>query len=106
MNEHFRKSYPHGYPDDKEFVRLDHYQTTVRKSSSGYKNVGTAEAGRREKWRVKIDSKAVGHYEKKVEVCEVVYWYIPVHFPVHWYVWRRFPPSSYSTMAGREHVIK
>ena len=71
---HFRKCYPHGYPDDKDFVKHAHYHASKRSSSSGYQNVGKASSARREKWRVKIDSTTVGRYNKLAEACEVVYW--------------------------------
>ena len=71
---HFRKCYPYGYPDDKDFVQLAHYRASKRRSASGYQSVGLASAQRREKWRVKMDDTTVGRYNKKAEACEVVYW--------------------------------
>ena len=69
----FLRLYPAGYPDDKNFSKLPHYIESAR-SKSGYKHVGSAEAKRTEKWRVKADSITKGRYYKLAKACEVAYW--------------------------------
>ena len=71
---HFRKYYPHGYPDDANFVQHPHYIVSSRLNTSGYRSVGLTAKDRDKKWRVKIDGHTVDRYHTKAEACEVAYW--------------------------------
>ena len=71
---HFRKYYPHGYPDDANFVRHPHYIVSQRHNMSGYMSVMVTAKDRDKKWRVKIEGHTVGRYHTKAEACEVAYW--------------------------------
>ena len=71
---HFRHHYPHGYPDDEDFVEHPHYLKSVRVSISGYQSVLYVSASRDQVWRVKMYGRTVGRYHKLAEACEVAYW--------------------------------
>ena len=73
--KHFRKCYPHGYPDNAHFVAHDHYIASNRSSFTGYKSVMFASATRSENYRVKIAGRTIGRYVKKAHACEDAYWH-------------------------------
>ena len=74
---HFRKWYPNGYPDDEDFVTLDHYVQSVRTSKTGFQGVMSSGHGRdkSKKWRVKVSGTTIGRYRTKAQACEEAYWH-------------------------------